>query len=556
MNQIFGYQILSEGKRLNNIRFDGTQPVEVSVDVNRKDRQMNLFAGPHTSLQSCFSDNYGAYCYIWGIPAHPLISKTDIPEWCIKAVAEKSYYRFKELIGAFIIIIDEPKEHRLTFVSDVLGLRPMFLGRNNGRIVFGSQVWPLYNAGLSTGKIDYDAVSAWITYKYNCTEGSLFSDLRRLPPGSVVVIHEGKQTQFRYAIFSPKSQPIHTAQAADDLHHIIAANVKTLLTDHSKISISLSGGYDSRYLLALISSSGTVSFECTTVDYLEEGKIAFNIAETLGVPLKSIPVVNSQWDLYDDVYHCMADGFPISKYITYCIAQQYPAIPMTNGFLGDSLAPVSEDTHIGKYETELNGNLADILHFKNSDICSKLLREDIAHRVQIRSRIPVDKAVQEGSKIGKVFAWFNFFYRLRYYTSNNFLQHLDITEALLPFYSYDTVAYKMEHDYRLFNRGIYHHIFQTYFPELVKIPHASDLQSVKLNSRVARCTKQWARHMFPISCNGKYLSLLNKKWSIPLNIAGITGLYRAEWAIFLFERLYMLEKSTRDAGLDFDWESI
>ena len=59
-----------------------------------------------------------------------MISKADIPEWCIKVVVEKSDYRFKELIGTFIIIIDQSKVHRLTFVSDVLGLRPMFLGRN------------------------------------------------------------------------------------------------------------------------------------------------------------------------------------------------------------------------------------------------------------------------------------------------------------------------------------------------------------------------------------------------------------------------------------------
>lgn len=556
MNQIFGYQIAPEEKHFNTIRFEGTNPVVVTADVNRKDQQVNLFAGPHASLQSCYSKNYGAYCYIWGIPAHPLLSKAELPAWCIKAVVDKSYDRFREFTGTFIIVIDEPKEHRLTFISDVLGLRPMFLGRKNDRIVFGSQVWPLYYAGLSTSTIDYDAVSAWITYKYNCTDGSLFADLRRLPPGTVVVFQDGKQSQYRYAEFSPKQQRINTTRAADELHHIISANVKTILSHHPKISIALSGGYDSRYLLALIWSLTNASFECMNIDYLAEGKIARRIGETLGVPLQSIPVDTSQWDLYDDVYHFMADGFPISKFLTYCIAQEYPGIPMTNGFLGDSLAPVSEDTHMGKYETELRGDLADILHFKNSNICSKILRKDIAHRIKIRSRVPAEQAVQEGSKIGKVFAWFNFFYRLRYYTSNNFLQHLDITEALLPFYSYYTVAYKMEHDYRVFNRGIYHYIFQAYFPELAKIPHASDVQPKNFNTRVARCTKQWARHMLPICGNGKYLSVLKKKWSIPLNLAGIAGLYRSEWAIFLFKRLYLFEKSARDAGLDFDWECI
>lgn len=401
---------------------------------------------PRSSLQCCYSKEYDAYAYVWGIPAHHEVAMPDIPEWCIKVVFEKRYDSFRDLLGTFVVIIDEPKQNRVTFVTDILGIRPMFLGSKNGRIVFGSNVWDMYNMGMSDGKIDYDSVSSWIAYKYNCTEGSLFTDLKRLPHGSVVVIQDGKQTQFRYTYFSPKSQHISTNQAADELHYIISANVKKLLADYSKVSISLSGGYDSRYLVALISSLTKVSFECITVDYIEEGNIARKVAETLGISLKSIPVGNSIWDIYDQVYHFMADGFPISKFVTYCIAQRNPTVPMINGFLGDSLAPVSEDTYLGKYETELDGNLIDILQCKFSSVSYKIFRKDIAKRIQNRSRIPMEKAVQEGSKIGKIFAWANFYYRLRYYTSNNFLQHLDITEALLPFYSYDTVAYKMEHD--------------------------------------------------------------------------------------------------------------
>ena len=71
MNQIFGYQIIPEEKHSNNIRFDGTHPVEVSADVNRKDRQVNLFAGPTPLCRVAFQIIMGRIV-IFGASLHIL----------------------------------------------------------------------------------------------------------------------------------------------------------------------------------------------------------------------------------------------------------------------------------------------------------------------------------------------------------------------------------------------------------------------------------------------------------------------------------------------------
>lgn len=559
MNQIYGYQILPNKTSLNDNVFEGTQSVLPSSISNCKSAQLQIFVEPHSNLQSCYSREYGAYSYVWGIPVHPEIDTKDIPEWCANIVAEKRYDRFRELIGTFVIIVDEPGKNCITFVTDILGVRPMFIGNHNGRIVFGSDVWSIYKAGLSTGAIDYDAVSAWIAYRYNCTNGSLFSDLRRLPPATAVIVQDEQCIEIPYAEFQSKSQSPNAKQVVEDLHNIVSFNVKTFLSKHNRVSLALSGGYDSRYLLALSSSlTKKISIECSSVSYSEEeGVIAHQVAEMLGVPLKKYPINGSVWNLYDEVYHFTADGFPISKFVTYYIAQQYPEIPMVNGYMGDPFVRGTKDKISGKYETEWKEDLADVLQRHHLFTNFKILRKDIVKRIQERSRVPMEEAVKKGASIGKTFAWADFYYRQRFYISNNFLQHIEITEALLPFYSWELFAYKMEHDSGLFNRDIYHRIFQTYFPKLAKIPHSSDLPAKKhQHDRVARCTKEWARQIFPIICNKKWLSLLQKRRCILRNIAGVAGLRRAESSIFLLERLYLLEKKARDAGLDFDWECI
>ena len=558
MNQIFGYQILPEDISSNDIVFEGTHPVLPSKNFDRKPGQVKIFSEPHSHLQSYFSQKYRAYSYVWGIPAHPEIATKDIPEWCANVVAEKRYDSFKELIGTFVIVIDEPAQRCITFVTDILGVRPMFIGRHNGRIVFGSNVWPIYKAGLSNGVIDYDAVGAWIAYGFNCTDGTLFSDLRRLPPGSAVILQDDQYTEIQYAKFESKSQAPKIEQVSEEVHHIVSSTIKPLLANHHRIFYPLSGGYDSRYLLALSLSLGKSSIECATVSFAdEEGHIAHQVAGILGIPLKIYNINGSIWNLYDKVHHFMADGFPISKFVLYRIAQEYPGIPMVNGFMGDALIRGDSDRYMGKYETEWEEDLVDVLQRKHTKISFRLFRKEIARKIQMRSRPPMERAVQEGSKIGKVFGWQDFYYTHRFYISNNFLQHIGLTEALIPFYSWELLAYKMRHDYRLFSRDIYHRIFRNHFPKLAGIPSAFDLYPEKhKSSSVALCTKQWARELFPIISNKKWLSLLQKKLCIPLDIAGITGLRRSEFAIFIFKRLYLLEKRARDAGLDFDWDSI
>jgi hypothetical protein len=561
MNQVFGYQVSVEDRFSNNIVFDGTKPVSMPSGFDRKLCQLNVFAHPESSLKTYVSEKNDSITYLLGIPAHPHITTSEIPKWSSRIVAAGHYKRFRELLGAFVVIVDEPAQHRITFVTDIMGLRPFFIGKHNDRIVFGTDVWTLYQAGLCNGTIDYDAVSEWIFYRYCLGDRSLFSSLTRLPFGTVSIFQDDKHAEISYTEFQPKSYTPPPQQVAEDLYAIVASTVKTLLADYPRVSIALSGGYDSRFLLALYSSLTKATIDCATVSFTKaEGSVAAQVADTLELPLKIFPEERSEWNYYNNVYHFTPNGFPISKFVTYCVAKEYPGIPMLNGFLGDVLMRGAIDKIQEKYETEWNENLADVLEHWHAPfsykVFRKIIRKNISERIRMRSRPLIEKAVRKASNIGKVFNWAGIYYRQRHYISNNFVQHIGIAEALIPYYSWPLLSYKMEHEYKIFSRYIYQRIFQTHYPELAQIPYAKDLASNKKTFRAAQCTKRWAREMLPVICNKNYLSLLQKKTCIPLNMSGFTHLQKAQTAIFLFKRLYLLEKKVKEAGLDFDWNCI
>jgi asparagine synthetase B (glutamine-hydrolysing) len=405
-------------------------------------------------------------------------------------------------------------------------------------------------------------VSTWIAYGYNCTEGSLFSGLHRLPPGSAVAFESGRRTETAYAEFDVDPKACSQEEAIDELHEIVGSTLKTIAASRSRLTLALSGGFDSRYLLGLsLSFLVGTSIECGTVSYSEEeGKIARDVSEALGFPLFEIRVPNSIWELYDEIFHFTHDGFPISKNVSYLLAQKFPERPIINGYLGDSLMRGSHDAIRGKYETQWTEDLANVIQRRHlitpKDSMCKWFGEPMATRILANSRLPMEKAVQRGSKIGKVFAWSDLYHRQRFYISNNFLQHVALTEALLPFYSWKLLAFKMEHDYRLFNREIYERLFEKHFPKLAKIPHASDLRRKKTKSKVATITRRWARELLPTLCSKNRVSLLSKPRCIPTTVAGILGHRRTGTLMFLFHRVHLLEQRVRDAGLEIDWQHI
>ena len=557
-NQLFGCVSWSGETPQDAIRIPGSQLLADSKCAKSDRWDSQLFVTPNTKVLFGSAPEHDARASLWGTAVHPNVPISEIAVWAAQVVAEGRYERLKELLGYFVIIVEEPAKRRLSIVSDILGVRPFFYRLEKNRLIFGSDVWLLQRAGLTSGEIDYDAVSTWITYGYNCTQRSLFADLRRLPPGSAVVLQGEQSNEIPYAAFRPHSHEPSGEDVAKDLHEIVSSTVRTLLANFPRVTLALSGGFDSRYLLASSSVTQAESIECVTVsDSPEEELTARQVADVLGVPLKVFPVEGSIWDLYDSAFHFMADGFPISKFVTDYVARKYPGIPMMNGFMGDSLMRGSHDRIQGKYETEWRDDLANILQRQYQMVSFDILRKDLGARLWDRSRLPMERAVREGGSIGKIFGWADFYYRQRHYISNNFLQHLGQAEALLPFYSWALLSYKMQHDYTVFDREVYQQIFTRYFGTLAAIPHASDLvRPHSRSAKVAKCIRTWALQLLPKIFNRNCLSLLARKRSGLMALAGLAGDRRAESAILNFERFYLLEKRCRDASLNLDWQSI
>jgi hypothetical protein len=573
LNHIFGRQRSADDTDPAEQQLLQTGVPRVDVPAGEVPWQITMFAAHDTSLQTFVSPD-GSCTYVWGILAHPTVATSDIAAWAARVHASGEWHRFRELLGTFVIIIDEPRRRTVTFVNDVLGIRPLFVGHRAGRLVFGSDVWTMHRMGFTSGEIDYRALTGWIAFSCSCTGGTLFADLRRLAPGTVTVFDDGRLSERPYASFSAAARIPETEEAADVIHHIVSVTAQALFASHPSVTLALSGGFDSRYLLALALRGHVNIARLITVSYpSEEGEVARRVADVLGVTLEDLRTGDSEWDTYEEPYHFSADGFLISKHLTFRIAQTAPGVPLVNGFLGGIVVRGHDDTLDGKYESEWGSELVAALQRAYLLTSFDMFRKDIARRVDDGSRSLLQEVVQEGrQRIGKGVEWFNLYSRQRFYISNNFLQHLSVSEALLPFYSWDLLEYKVSLPYRVFNDDVYLAIFRKQFPPLADIIHSDYLKRERRRGdrpgsrldrwmsfrrkRSSKISARWARELLPIMHKGDWLSLLSRRRATLLIMAALAGHPVAESAIFIIKRLYLLEQRIRGEGLAFDWQRL
>jgi hypothetical protein len=573
LNHIFGRQRFADDADPAEQQLLRTGVPRVEVPTGDVSWQITMFADHDTCLQTFVSPE-GSCTYAWGIPAHPTVAKSEIAAWVTRVHASGEWHRFRELLGTFVIIIDEPRRRRVTFVDDVLGIRPLFVGHRAGRLVFGSDVWTMHRMGFTSGQIDYRALTSWIAFSCSYSGGTLFEDLRRLAPGTVTVFEDGRLSEQPYASFSTASRIPETEEAADDIHHIVSSTAQALFASNPSITLALSGGFDSRYLLALALRNHVNIARLITVGYpSEEAEVARKVADVLGVTVEDLSTGDNEWDTFEEPYHFSADGFVIRKHLSYRIAQEAPGVPLANGFLGGIVVRGHDDTLAGKYESEWGSELAAALQSAYLLTSFDIFRDDIARRVGEGSRSILQDIVEEGRlRIGKSLDWFNLYSRQRFYTSNNFLEHLGVSEALLPFYSWDLLQYKVSLPYRVFNDDVFLTIFRKQFPPLADIVHSDYLQKQRgrwdspssrierwlslLRKRSSKTSARWARELLPVVRKGDWLSLLSRRRATLLLTAGLIRHPVAESSIFLMKRLHLLEERIRGEGLEFDWQRL
>src|SRR5206468_7001069 len=110
----------------------------------------------------------------------------------------------------------------------------------------------------SQPEIDPTALNLFLRFRYTPSPLTLFQGIRKLAPGTMLVLEGGKYREERWYDYTPIpfSRPMEDEEAAHELLELYRGAVRRHLLSDVPVGILLSGGIDSGLLLALMNEQG------------------------------------------------------------------------------------------------------------------------------------------------------------------------------------------------------------------------------------------------------------------------------------------------------------
>src|SRR5712691_4653292 len=154
----------------------------------------------------------------------------------------------ERLRGMFAIAIWDARANRLVLARDRYGIKPLYYRAKDNSVVFASEL-----RALPRGEIDLDALEAFLAFNSVPAPFSIFRDVRKLPPGHMLVWDGGEPELPRYARPAPaiETRGEEEAELVEQLRARLRDSVRAHLVSDVPVGVMLSGGVDSCTLPAL-----------------------------------------------------------------------------------------------------------------------------------------------------------------------------------------------------------------------------------------------------------------------------------------------------------------
>ncbi|MBE0547025.1 MAG: hypothetical protein IH627_05055 [Rubrivivax sp.] len=513
------------------------------------------------------SSDGGLHTFVVGSPSHPDVPRDRLAKWMQERIERGHLGDFSAVEGIFSVFVVDCRDGVLHVLTDVLGLRPLYVRRKDNDVWLSTRVGTKWDAKAFSAAINMDAVRSWACFGYNATDGALWQGWRRLPGAVHLLVSRAGEQERAYHRLAFSARQAGADELTDRMIASVERSFSTQTAGLSSCKLSLSGGFDSRLLAGIGSRQRLPGFQVSVVngsgnwrDRLAnestESRLAREACKRLGLPLNVIELGRDVWESFGEPFHLMADGFPITKQLIALIVGNGQSSPVINGFLGDSLMRGSWDCIDGKPEQSFKGgDLVDMMLRRHSQLPAYLLVDKPARLLTDWARSFLGKAMAPHYAAERAVFMLDLEMRQRFYMSNNFLQHLHQCEPVLPFATAELVDLKLSIGNGVLTLDSFRNGIRRRFPEIGDVPHSSDIRrSRPQRFRLASYTnRQWTRHALASLRRKNALALFNRRILVPRLLVGAVDA-RLEFVAETAMRFLMLERLAKHLGVEMDWE--
>ena len=242
-----------------------------------------------------------------------------------------------KLRGMFAIAIWDEVRRMLVLARDLFGIKPLYYTAGSGFLAFASEIKSLLSIPEVSRDIDRESFWNYLTFQYVPEPGTMFQDVKKLPPAHFLVCQDGRWEVKRYdqLAFAPLDMPVnYFVQGTLD---VLRTSVRAHMNSDVPRGAFLSSGVDSSAIVALLREleevqTFTVGFEGAGGQ--SELEFAKETARVLGTQHRDTVVsAKTYWDALPRlVYHQdepVADPSAIALYFVAELASQYVTVVLS-----------------------------------------------------------------------------------------------------------------------------------------------------------------------------------------------------------------------------------
>ncbi len=222
---------------------------------------------------------------------YPFCSNCDT-EVIIAAYLKWGIKCMDRLNGMFAICLYDRETQDVYLVRDRIGKKPLYYEVNDGNLIFASELKPIMKREGFHKKIRKDILSRFLFQQYINAPDSIFENVYKLEPGSILKFHQGEITIWKYwdikkVYHEMSKKPVNDyEQAKAELKELLNKAVASRMIADVPLGAFLSGGYDSSLMTAIAQAHSKKPVKTFSIGFHEEryneAKYAKEVAEHLG----------------------------------------------------------------------------------------------------------------------------------------------------------------------------------------------------------------------------------------------------------------------------------
>ncbi|WNO61812.1 asparagine synthase-related protein [Rheinheimera sp. MMS21-TC3] len=157
--------------------------------------------------------------------------------------------------GAFNAVIYDMSQDKVLLIADRYGMRNLYYQKSSAGLCFAAEVKAILAARLAVTELAQLSFDCFMELGYLLEDHTWFNNIKLLPPATILEFdkRQNKSRLQRYWEWSEiKQQKLSFDDAVDQAAELMLESVKRRFNPNSSQGVSLSGGLDSRFILACI----------------------------------------------------------------------------------------------------------------------------------------------------------------------------------------------------------------------------------------------------------------------------------------------------------------